>query len=318
MNVREGTASFNKGMRIVTTGNLSCTLPPLPPWDEQNNVYNGALNKLSKKVRGSLDLSIALFESKTTAKMLKATAQLLKLAKGRRPYSGYGGTKDIANGYLQYKYGWKPLIEDIFSSANESINQCVNFISKVKVKDKLPLSGNLSSVSYPAVATCPNVPFVRTITGGWGNSAFQRCQIGVCLGVPETVHNVSRWTSLNPITWTWELLPYSFVVDWVYDIGSYLNNLETGLLYNCLFKHGYITHTYRFMAIDECESFTSHDDGQFVHKVIGVVADHYYYQIIRSKLGAYPLPHRPTFDVDLNGNQLMSAAALLRQLIGKK
>jgi hypothetical protein len=318
MSIMTGTAFFNKGMRITTSGNLDCTMPPLPGWDDQTSVYNDALGKLSDLVRGSLDLSVALGEAGTTAKMLKSTAQLLGLAKGRRPYSGFGGTKDIANGYLQWKYGWKPLMSDIFDAANESINLSVNFITKVKARARMPLRGNLSSVSYPTVGSCPNVPFVRTLTGGWKQSAFQRCEIGVCLGLPQKVHDIARWSSLNPASIAWELMPYSFVVDWFVDIGSYLRNFETGLLYNSLFKYGYVSHTYRFYSQDECESFTSHDDGTFIHKVVGVMASQYQAQFFRSKLAAYPLPYRPTFKADLGSGQLLSAAALLRQLIGKK
>jgi len=317
--VLTGIMSFNKGMRIISTGNLADSGMPVPEWDNRNAVYNLALSRLNDKVRGSLDLSIALGESRTTIRMLKNTAKLLSFARLRMPPGGFGSSRDVANGYLQWKYGWKPLLSDVFDAANESISICVNHISKVHASAKLPLSG-AGSVRYGSVHNTPNVPFVRVFDGGWTQGGFQGCKVGVTLEVPQNVHNASRWTSLNPLSITWELIPFSFVADWFLDIGSYLRNLETGLLYNSVFKTGYKSELFRASFTDECQFYQAPIPlgSQFETKLFGLVAEYRHVEFLRTRLASYPLPHRPTFKVDLGSSQLFSAAALLRQLIGKK
>lgn len=121
---------------------------------------------------------------------------------------------------------------------------------------------------------------------------------------------LSKFSSLNPISIAWEMMPFSFVADWFYDVGGYMRNLESSIVFGSLFDSGFTTYTYRF-----------------VHKghVIGSYSDPGGYQNIdwvgsqsrtgldRQILTGSPVPLIPKFTTDLSSGRLLNAAALLAQ-----
>jgi hypothetical protein len=121
---------------------------------------------------------------------------------------------------------------------------------------------------------------------------------------------------MNPLSITWELIPYSFVVDWFVDIGSYLRNFETGLLYNSIFLSGYKSELYRYGAELTC-GFAQHVSGDMKYIARDLNAMTRRVEFSRTVLGTYPLPNRPSIKADLGSSQLLSAAALLRQFLSK-
>lgn len=279
----------------------SSDTPWEPTWD-RTLVYNMALEKLNSKVRGGLDLSIMLAEARTTARMIGSLRKLTDFARLRR----FGSTKDLANGWLQYTYGWKPLMSDIFGIANESVNIVLATIQKVRSRVTLPIEVDFVKGPYQVAG----LTAVKTSIRGKGK---QSCTIVLELDVPQSSFDVARWTSLNPVSIAWELIPYSFVIDWLYDVGSYLRNLESALYYNTFFRAGYVSELYAY----DGRQFVINHKTQFsgYHYILNANAGVRRREFVRAKLTSYPLPRKPTFSVDLNSYRMVSAAALLRQLL---
>ncbi len=130
------------------------------------------------------------------------------------------------------------------------------------------------------------------------------------------VEQMSRLTSLNPLSIAWELLPFSFVVDWFYDIGGYLRGVETALVSSLGVFNGYLTHTRR----TECsETFTTSGINPQGRRISGVTTGYSRRQVKnRSLLTAVPYPRAPKFNFDLSSGRLLNAAALLSQFLGGK
>lgn len=281
--------------------------PESPVWD-RDLLYAAALEKFNTKVRGSLDLGVTLAEAHTTSRMFRTTAAVLNHARqfrrGAFSFSGVGTTKDVADGWLQWQYGWKPLMNDVFRVADESIRIVINRIKKVEARVTWPIQ-----VDDTPSRTIYNVPGVVKRSG----SGRQSCTIACHLTVPD--FDLARWSSLNPVSLGWELIPYSFVVDWFVDVGSYLRNLETALLYSQRFRSGYISELFAYTGT-EVSSRREYTTGQ-VRFIIddGASAKIKETRFQRTKLTSYPVPHKPTMKVDLNSYRMFSAAALLRQLL---
>lgn len=265
------------------------------PQFDPDYLYNQALDRLNEKVRGGLDLSVAAFEGRQTLRMIAA------LGKAKRYITGFG-TKRMANEWLEFTYGWKPLASDIFGIADESVRYNLNRIKNVRAgaNDRLP-SGKMTvrfgTTDVPVQAKAEGILSTR-----------------ISMEFETKDFDIARWSSLNPVSIAWELMPYSFVVDWFYDIGGYLRNLETALLYGCRFVRGYRSHLY--VADVTLES------GRYVLKTSGIGYNVYnlsgwesYKGFTRSVLTSYPFPRPPSFETSLGSNRLLSAAALLRQLI---
>lgn len=279
---------------------------PSPTWD-RTLVYNMALEKFNRKVRGELDLGVSLAEIRSTIRMTGALSNVVNFARGGSSARGVGGTRDLANGWLQYTYGWKPLMSDVFGIADESIRKVVATLERVKASVRLPLPGFGSSIRYFYGA---NIPVAIQGKGS------QACTICCTIEVPSSSFDLARWSSLNPVSLAWELIPYSFVVDWFVDVGSYLRNLETALLYKTRFKSGYVSELYAYDGTETQKSGTYTTPGGklvVLNPCVAVVEGDRRFQ--RTKLTSYPAPRIPTFKVDLSSNRLLSAAALLRQLL---
>lgn len=278
---------------------------------QKDAVYNMALNRLNDKVRGNLDLSIALAESGTTARMVRNTLKVLRHARKLKPPGGFGSTRDVANGYLQFKYGWKPLLSDVYNAANESIRVVVNKLEHTSASARIP-EGRKYVREYASYGSSTKVPVERTVSEG----SFSGCKIGISLEIPPDSFRLDRWTSVNPVSIAWELVPYSFVVDWFFDIGSYLRNIETGLLLGGRFRSGYVSEIWRSEVTDELTNWVSPvNQWNQKHRYTENVGERLDIIFTRARLSNYPFPRKPTINVDLGSGQLFSAAALLRQLM---
>lgn len=301
---------------ITGCGVSSTGYPARGLWDERNAVYNAALSRLNEKVRGGLDLGVTLAEIGQTARMLKSLNHVTKLAhiakRSWRTRTPIGGLRDVANGWLAWQYGWRQALQDVFGILDESQRVVINKLEHFTASASHRRTGITQRIKVP-ISDIPETPFDRVF------NEFTKCKFGISLEIPN--QDLARWTSLNPVSLGWELIPYSFVVDWFIDVGGYLRNMETALLYGTRFKNGYSSELYHYDCIDTCRHYeisaaknnTDHDT--IVSKVSGTMYDSRFY---RTRLSSYPFPRTPTFSVDLGGSRILSAASLLYQIFSGK
>lgn len=275
----------------ITFGEPSISLPV------DNVTFNAALSKLNEIVRGSLDLSVALAESGATYRMLKASTKAITYATSAnwRDITRQGSGK-----WLEWTYGWTPLASDLYGAATElmRVGDASSLLVQASSRDNFETVFTSGFQYYGNLAGSP-------IKGS------HRTRISLVLNKDVTGVKLARWASLNPLSIAWELTPYSFVVDWFLNIGDYLRNAETALLYQKVFKSGYV-------------SSSSKQEGTVVYSgnrsVTGVPT--YTYRVranayvkqtrfIRARLNTYPFPHPPSFKCDLGWRRLVNAAALL-------
>jgi len=309
--MRKGVSVFGQGSTTTIVGVLNGDYVG-PPAYNQSVVYNQALERLNAKVRGGLDLAVALAEIKSTTRMIAKLKQLNPLmqisredARRGKHKTRIGSTRDVANGWLEWQYGWKPLMSDIFGIADESIRVVINKVERIKASAKQPLTDSnrrfLGTVQS-------QVPYV--IRDGKG---FTACSMKIELDIPA--FDLARWTSLNPVSLGWELIPYSFVADWFFDVGSYLRNMETALLYNCRFRSGYVSELVVWDAEHFVDTTFRNVVGDTTYTFGACTQTLRYRKFNRTKLTSYPFPRKPTFNVDLSSARLFSAAALLHQFL---
>ena len=185
------------------------------------------LSRLSEKVKGhSFNLAVATAEGKKTVSMVSNAIQsiggaVLDLKRGRfesaarrfgiNPRPSRLSHKDVAGRWLELQYGWLPLLSDVYES----------------------------SKAYEALTKQPRkelvtVTFTKRFIHNASNSPINySCEGNAMSGMRiyyEMTEQMSAPRSLgltDPLSVAWELLPYSFVVDWFVPIGTYLENLNT-------------------------------------------------------------------------------------------
>lgn len=350
---------YRETVGVLATTTLQWSKPYDPVfWDTQ--AYNETLDKLNERVRGSLDLATSLAEAGQTYKMLALTTRYVNAATHiRRSYqrelmkqirrirnrkrldrslkNWERGIKHRfpeyvprtrverrgivsrvsqlgANGWLEFTYGLNPLLSDISGLANQVVRHTRNGMV-VKAKVKLKTDDTLHLYIQNAMGYTGLAPSTHT--------GIAWCEIGVKL-LPGWDKSLSQWTSLNPVSVAYELMPLSFVIDWFLDIGSYLRNLETSIAYSSDFEIGYVSSLQRYERRlvplqDRAEVPPDSGNSYYISGntpgVPGATAVEQVCSFNRAILYSYPAPRLPQFSVKLGWRRLLSAASLLRGLI---
>lgn len=154
----------------------------------------------------------------TRSLSLSATQRSM-VAKGWKYVTKDKASKRIANHWLEYQYGWKPLLSDVYGSAELLAR---NAVSPKKphgsLKVKVPISKTFSQP--PLLSGYPH--FTTEINASLTGSMTLSCDYVLD---DESASALAETGISNPALLAWELLPYSFVVDWFVPVGTYLGNL---------------------------------------------------------------------------------------------
>lgn len=258
-------------------------------------VHNAAVDNLYSKVRGDVDLSVSIAEMGQVRKMLSAASQLESAT--RVFASRFRSLKIPANYWLQYVYGVRPLISDIFGAAD----QCLRFNINSSRRIKTGSHNEERNVPFRwALYSGASVEDIPSIGKGRVSKTFG------CSYMNADSTSLANFTSLNPLSIAWELTPYSFVVDWVYDLGGFLRSMESSLLFGNKFQGGYAT---ELIAYDGEVDYVFKD--AYTTRILqGAIR---YRQMTRSLLTVTPVPRAPSFKADLGSSRLLSSASLLAQ-----
>jgi len=296
----DGRSDYGTGDFLSTNPHSVVFDPPI----SFSNVNARALDKLNEAVRGNMDVSVDAFQGRQVLKTLRATERVADYTKTFFKKK-FGVIKAIADMRLEYMYGVKPLMGTAFDAADELIRHQINKMQRFKVR--------ANDLSYK-----PKTIALQTYYGTEIYTAHQveiklSAQYGVEMNVSNNKFDLRRWSSLNPVSIAWELMPWSFVADWVYDVGGYLRNLETVMAYGFDFRKGYLSNLAVFSgSISQTWEFTSNPFGSDSHTASFSGA-----RFNRQTLAFYPSPQPPRLQVDLGSSRLLNGAALLAGFLGK-
>lgn len=207
-------------------------------WSDLTNVQDLALNrareKFFSKANQRVSLSVDVLQRKEAYDMLtrrtlqaaKAFGHLrrldwrnvmrtlgLKKPAGWRPaLSGLGGL------WLEFSYGWKPLVDDIHKAAEIlSAPWDPQWIHESHVSDyDVVKSAVVDQGSNGSKITYENHVKLKV---------FARVGGVVTLANPN-LQAYKNAGLTNPLSWAWELLPFSFVVDWFTSVGQFINSFD--------------------------------------------------------------------------------------------
>ena len=274
-----------------------------PDWDR---AYNAALDDLNEKVRGSIDLSIDTFQAKQTASLtryikgiVRETAEFARGVK-RSPI------KEVSKRYLEYLYGVKPLMQEIYDLYDHYYDNPGLPVRLFSRKHLVSTQLGTRQWSFPSGST--TIGDVQ-----WKRWTSSRCHIEIHLKLrnPSQMQELAGFTSLNPVSVIYELVPYSFVVDWFYNLGGYVRNFETAMVYGNLFDKGFYTQTQQDRALDVI--LTSRFSN--IHPSMISPGQDSWTTKQRTVLGSYPFPRRPVLNLDLSSQRIINAAALIGNLL---
>lgn len=275
------------------------------------------LNLKSKKI----DLGVAFAERKQTAMLLGDTAKRLAtsvtlLKQGRvRPAMdalGISHRRQEPRGsnwpkkWLELQYGWNPFLSDVYGAADA--------LSKRSKGDwRVTAKATRSRNQFYEVSKEPksNTNFdAHRCRAKVMRSAFTRID---ALPANEATISLSSLGITNPLLIAWELVPYSFVVDWCLPIGNWLDSLDAMLGYT----DSYVSTSVFVKAewTDEGLSGTFSTGGWTRNNFSGskrVVS------LVRTASSGVPLPSIPRIKDPISLGHMANGLALLSQAFGRR
>jgi len=321
------------------------------PTPGNNALYNKCLTKFPTKVNGeSFNSLVFLAEFKKTRAMVLTLAQDIamqfsKMQKSRvkdlssisgRAYrdkhgfskhkfrSDSGLTQDsglskreIQNVWLEYRYGWRLLVKDI-QDALKSLHDTrtrrpvlrVTASSREEVTQSFTLN-HLQLVNRIA----PPGQVLNDLT----------CIRKYCEETKVTVRfrdslpllgTLQQYGITNPALLVWELIPYSFVFDWLVPVGDYLSTIDTFV------GKEFVSGCASYITDDSVISKPTNVRGDPTNFgwVLGKVnhlaestAKRRFYR--RVALTSFPSATLPRLDVNLNTQRVIDAISLVTQKI---
>jgi len=276
--------------------------------DQSAFVYNKMLSKMYESIRGSVDLSIDAFQARQSGVMINqrfAQGRKLFTAKVPEAILAIGGIvktlkrsnpRDWGSHWLEWVYGWKPLAADIYGAAENMINgSCAR---GHPIRAQAQEIGDRYTSSY---TDGNGVQYTQVVLSKYQSRIVAFYALG-----GGDLDTLASYSSLNPVSIAWELVPYSFVVDWFVDVGGYLRNMESGLLYGSDFVSGYMSER----AQESVNEFAGGGNDSFSVNAAGNADTRRFSRLV---LSTSPLPRRPSFNPKLGTGRLFNAAALLSQ-----
>lgn len=216
---------------VVSGGSPSSDLPfgnVLVHVSPGSAAYAAAYDRLYKTIGEKASLALTLMDRKKSCDMIAARAMqivsLVRKAKmGKLPKPSKRASKraptNAASAWLEYTFGWVPLIQDIGSAVE--VMQSSPPVDRVRGR---------ANVSFP-------VSFDQTSGGLYPGSRMNgTASGGVSLSCQVIVTNPDLYLAnqlgfVNPAFVAWDAIPFSFVIDWFLPVGKFLSQFtnEVGL-----------------------------------------------------------------------------------------
>lgn len=122
--------------------------------------------------------------------------------------------EDVApSKWLEYKYGWTPMLADLYNLADATQKGWSESAPIIAIRGS-------GSSTLERVLTRDDT-YYKYASHQWARASVRHTHHFELYS--NGMRNLSALGLTNPLTLAWELLPYSFVVDWFIPIGDFIN-----------------------------------------------------------------------------------------------
>lgn len=230
--VRSGVVSTNVGnnasayLTLKSKGILSLGEDDVPP-----NMVDAAVGKAFSALKNQrTNFGQAYAERRQTADLVidsidRVCRDLIGVRRHLGPKKlarlGNAIVKDLPDYFLEVVFGWKPLLSDVHGAIAE-LDSRDSSDWKVTAKGKVGLH-EVVTFNYTKASDAAGA---CNITADVFHGAYTRID-----AVPknEALVKAKSLGLTNPLSLAWELMPWSFAIDWFYPIGPYFDRLDSAL-----------------------------------------------------------------------------------------
>lgn len=273
-----------------------------------------------KAKRQSINLAQALAERSQTSKLIldliKGLVSFWIKIKKADLFGAFGSIlpkspKEIANIHLMYRYGVMPLIND-FKGAIDALKSPEDTYYKLHTSSKEELP---RTVVYDVTQSINGVK-ARTVIYHWAEvKVVHKMRIRIRSNLDAFKSSMKSFGFSNPNALAYELIPFSFVVDWFIPIGDYLSKTDAfeGLTLDAATKTVLCKEFYQFERTFE-EDVSNPYYKLVTPKTVGFVCERF--SCNRTLLRSPPPLPNPDFSIDqkIIRKNVLTALALIVQL----
>lgn len=268
--------------------------------------------------RTDINLGVAFGERNQTARLVGDTASRLARSfrqlrrgetRGAMRTLGISSQKNQPRGsnvpkkWLELQYGWKPLLSDVYGACRALSR---NDIRDWRVTSKARLFSRNVKVKSDYERSSTGTCVARYSTG-----AFVRID---ALPTNDVAQSLSSLGVTNPLLVAWELVPFSFVVDWFSPVGSWLESLDALLGYSSVYTSTSVISRCTWIYTGGHSTDPDHPDWTYDNNFTG---DKQYVKLVRSVESGAPLPTFPRVKDPLSLGHMANGLALLSQAFGR-
>lgn len=203
------------------------------------DIRNKSYDRLKGRIYDSAQMAVNLVEGRQSLSMITSRAgQLLRFGNRLRKLDFVGASRELrlstvpkgvsvkksfANNWLEYYFGWVPLIGDIHSAVD---------ILQSPLKTQFA-SGGATTSGLTSDLQTPVEEWRPWAFNDWSYRKFYErltyTKAAFRQGVQVAVSNPNLFLAnqlglVNPATVVWELIPFSFVVDWFINVEQFLSS----------------------------------------------------------------------------------------------
>lgn len=215
-------------------------IPQLPEPTPEGALLHACLSRASSQ---SINLAVTLAEMGQTASMISARSRKMAKAiqhvrKGRfraaantlgiRTPSGVSKTRRWSDNFLEYNYGWLPLISDVCGAA-QYLAEFLRTNPVLTVSARVSMAGDRNGFTNSYRAFRPHdslssngVEFI-TVNGETTSEDYHQVVLNFCLR-SQLLRELDKLGALNPANVAVELTTLSFVVGWFVNVQDVLSS----------------------------------------------------------------------------------------------
>jgi len=256
------------GYNVVDAGSA----PAYSPGDT-DDAYNKAYSKFVDKMGESSQWAVNYIERKQAMSQIEETAVRLRKFTLQVRRFDFGGaantlgvgqprklrraTKAFANNWLAYHFGWEQLVKDMHHAKD--------------TLDEIPRPQRVVSKASHSSRVHQDVNFPNGYTADTTTTTKVRLSADVSVSNPD-IYRMNKLGLLNPAGTAWELIPWSFLVDWFVNIGDCINSFTDFAGLNVSERWTTILQTRSYTETGRGVSIGNRDDflGVYLRRVSGI------------------------------------------------
>jgi len=273
-------------------------------------LYNKCLGKIPRRVNGAqFNLPLFVKEWKQTAKMVTDLSRDIATK-----FKGVNrGSRDLQNLWLEYRYGWRLAVMDIYDglcAVHDLRTRSPSFRVRAECQTNTSWVGTPSPVTWYGPLFSPTADIRLDCSATWGTTLAIRYR-----DPHPWLGTLQQFGITNPIGLLWEIIPYSFVIDWLIPVSDYLQTLDTW--YGKEFVSGCRTDWWEYTYKTTSRNFLDQYQPAWVPIGDGlpsvITVRRRFFK--RTVLSSFPSASLPDIQLSLNASRMTDAVALMLQRV---